>query len=65
MDWRSILDNLKSPGVRLSPADAVVLYRDAPLHSIRSAALMKPKQIIPISIKNSDVRLIFFVIEYI
>lgn len=47
MDWRSILDNLKSPGVRLSPEDAVVLYRDAPLHSIRSAALMKRKQIIP------------------
>ena len=47
MDWRSILNSLKSPGVRLSPEDAVVLYRDAPLHSLRSAALMKRKQIIP------------------
>ncbi len=34
-----------SSGDRLSPSDAVVLYRDAPLHSIRSAANQRRHQI--------------------
>ena len=32
-------------GERLSPEDAVILYRDAPLHSLRSAANLRRQQI--------------------
>lgn len=41
MTWESILS---STG-RLSPEDAVILYRDAPFHLLRDAALSKRKQI--------------------
>ncbi len=34
-----------SSGDRLSPSDAVILYRDAPLHSLRSAANKRRQQI--------------------
>ena len=38
MSWRNILDNHLSSGDRLTPEEAVILYRDAPLQSIRRAA---------------------------
>ena len=38
MSWSDILTAHMSSGDRLSPEDAVVLYRDAPLHALRSAA---------------------------
>ena len=36
-----------SSGERLSVEDAVILYRDAPLHSLRSAANIRRKQMLP------------------
>ena len=38
MSWSEILSSHMSSGNRLSPTDAVILYRDAPLHAIRRAA---------------------------
>ena len=38
MSWNDILTSHMSSGDRLSPEDAVVLYRDAPLHALRNAA---------------------------
>ena len=38
MSWSDILTSHMSSGDRLSPEDAVVLYRDAPLHALRNAA---------------------------
>jgi cyclic dehypoxanthinyl futalosine synthase len=38
MSWKEILSSHMSTGDRLSPADAVVLYREAPLHALRKAA---------------------------
>jgi len=46
MGWRAILDFHSKGTDRLSVDDAVVLYRDAPLHAIRSAALNRRKQIL-------------------
>ena len=46
MDWKSILDAHSNGQNRLSVEDAVILYSDAPLHAIRSAALEKRKQIL-------------------
>ena len=46
MEWRSILDVHSSGQNRLSVEEAVILYRDAPLHAIRSAALERRKQIL-------------------
>jgi len=47
MSWRSILESHMSSGERLSVEDAVILYRDAPLHSLRSAANIRRKQMLP------------------
>jgi len=47
MSWRSILDSHMSSGDRLSVEDAVILYRDAPLHTLRSAANRRRKQMLP------------------
>ena len=38
MDWQDILANQFSEGSRLTTDEAVILYRDAPLHELRSAA---------------------------
>ena len=38
MDWQEILANIFSEGSRLTPEEAVILYRDAPLHELRIAA---------------------------
>ena len=38
MSWRQILESHMASRSRLSQEDAVVLYRDAPLHSLRNAA---------------------------
>ena len=38
MSWSDILTSHMTSGERLSPEDAVVLYRDAPLHALRNAA---------------------------
>ena len=38
MSWNDILTSHMSSGDRLSPEDAVILYRDAPLHALRNAA---------------------------
>ena len=38
MSWSEILTSHMTSGERLSPEDAVVLYRDAPLHALRNAA---------------------------
>ena len=38
MSWNDILTSHMTSGDRLSPEDAVVLYRDAPLHALRNAA---------------------------
>ncbi|NCF96609.1 MAG: CofH family radical SAM protein [Euryarchaeota archaeon] len=38
MSWNDILTSHMPSGDRLSPEDAVVLYRDAPLHALRNAA---------------------------
>jgi len=38
MSWNEILTSHMTSGDRLSPEDAVVLYRDAPLHALRKAA---------------------------
>ena len=46
MNWRSILDAHSGGQNRLSIEEAVILYRDAPLHTIRSAALKKRKQVV-------------------
>ena len=46
MNWRSILDAQSGGQNRLSVEEAVILYRDAPLHTIRSAALKKRKQVV-------------------
>ena len=45
MSWRKILDNHTATGDRLTPEEAVVLYRDAPLQSIRRAANARRIQI--------------------
>ena len=47
MSWRSILESHMSSGERLSVEDAIILYRDAPLHSLRSAANIRRKQMLP------------------
>ena len=38
MDWQDILANQLSDGSRLTTEEAVILYRDAPLHELRNAA---------------------------
>ena len=38
MSWSEILESHMSSGSRLSQGDAVILYRDAPLHALRQAA---------------------------
>lgn len=38
MDWQDILANQFSEGSRLTTDEAVILYRDAPLHELRRAA---------------------------
>ena len=38
MDWQDILATQFSEGSRLTTDEAVILYRDAPLHELRSAA---------------------------
>jgi cyclic dehypoxanthinyl futalosine synthase len=38
MDWQDILANQFAEGSRLTTDEAVILYRDAPLHELRSAA---------------------------
>ena len=45
MDWSEILSSHMATGERLSPEHAVTLYRDAPLHSLRSAANIRRQQI--------------------
>ena len=38
MDWQEILASQRSEGSRLTTEEAVILYRDAPLHELRIAA---------------------------
>ena len=45
LSWREILSAHMASGKRLAPEDAVILYRDAPLHSLRSAANARRKEI--------------------
>ena len=45
MLWSEILSKYASSDKRMTPEDAVILYRDAPLHSVRRAANEKRKQI--------------------
>ena len=45
MSWSAILDAHMSSGSRLSPEDAVTLYKDAPLHVLRRAANKRRMQI--------------------
>ncbi len=45
MSWSEILEKYAFNDKRMTPEDAVILYRDAPLHSIRRAANKKRIQI--------------------
>lgn len=45
LSWREILSAHMASGKRLAPEDAVILYRDAPLHLLRSAANARRKEI--------------------
>ena len=45
LTWSKILSEHTASGNRLTTEDAVVLYRDAPLHSLRRAANTRRKQI--------------------
>ena len=38
MDWQDILETQVSEGSRLTTDEAIILYRDAPLHELRIAA---------------------------
>ena len=44
MDWKEVLSSILETSQRLTPEHAVILYRDAPLHSLRSAANIRRKQ---------------------
>ena len=45
LEWSEVLSSMKDGSHRLTPEQAVILYRDAPLHSLRSAANLRRKQI--------------------
>ena len=45
MSWSEILSSHMQANTRLSPEDAIILYNDAPLHSLRTAANKRRKQI--------------------
>ena len=45
MSWSEILSSHMQAKTRLSPEDAIILYNDAPLHSLRTAANKRRKQI--------------------
>ena len=45
LSWREILSAHMASGKRLAPEDAVILYRDAPLHLLRSSANARRKEI--------------------
>ena len=44
MSWEEILENQVSNFSRLTPSEAIILYRDAPLHELRIAANKKKNQ---------------------
>ena len=45
MSWSEILESHMDSSSRLSQQDAVILYRDAPLHALRSAANERRKEV--------------------
>ena len=45
MSWSEILESHMDSSSRLSQQDAVILYRDAPLHALRSAANKRRKEV--------------------
>jgi len=45
MSWSEVLESHMDSSSRLSQQDAVILYRDAPLHALRSAANQRRKEV--------------------